>query len=149
MSENSIQGDYIENAAALQAEFEALYIPPNIDPRLLALWIEREQEKIAQQQRKQSPPPPRKCGRTLIRLFPAYIGISIMCFSIILGLIRWQDPAITLKTACIAFLAYTFIGLFVGVIAERCVNDSVETLLRDIVTRSRKLGQEESSSPPP
>ena len=144
MSENPVQNDNFlpeENAAELEAQFEALYIPENIDPRLLELWLERERKKIERSQHKVAPPPSRQYGRRLTRLFPAYIGIAIMCLSIILGLVQHQDPTAILQTACAAFLAYTVIGMFVGLIAERCVNDSVETLLRDIVNRSREAGR--------
>ena len=143
MSENPVQNDNLsnDNAAELEAQFEALYIPENIDPRLLELWIEREREKIERSQHKATAPPSRLYGRRLTRLFPAYIGIAVMCLSIILGLIQWQEPTVILQSACIAFLTYTIIGMFVGLIAERCINDSVETLLRDIVKRSREAGQ--------
>jgi len=137
-----VQDNHSFDAAALQAEFEGLYIPPNIDSRLLALWMEREQEAIERERRKGSPPPlPKKCGRSLTRLFPAYIGIAVMCLTILLGLIQQQEPTAILQMACIAFFVYTIIGVFVGMIAERCVNDSTEALLRDIVKRSR--GEEE------
>ncbi|MDR0327986.1 MAG: hypothetical protein LBI05_06805 [Planctomycetaceae bacterium] len=136
-----VQDDQTVDAAAFQAEFEALYIPPNIDPRLLALWVEREQEKIASSQRIAEEPPPKKVGRGLARLFPAYIGISIMCLSVILGIVQGKETADILQTACVVFLSYSIIGVFVGVIAERCVHDSVETLLRDIVTRSKEAAQ--------
>ena len=137
---NSVPEESID-AAALQAEFENLYIPPNIDPHLLALWTEREQDKIERVKRKQAPPQQKQIGRRLTRLFPAYIGISVMCLAIILGLLQCQETNAILQMACIAFLVYTCLGLFVGLIAERCVNDSVETLLRDIVNRSRGKGQ--------
>ena len=137
---NSVHEESID-ASAMQAEFENLYIPPNIDPHLLALWIEREQDKIERARRKPAPPPQKPCGRNLIRLFPAYIGISVMCLTIILGLLQFRETTAILQMACIAFLVYTCIGLFVGMIAERCVNDSVETLLRDIVKRSHEAGQ--------
>ena len=143
MSEEPIQdGDKTVDAAAFQAEFEALAIPPNIDPRLLALWIQREQDKIEHARREKEQPPPKPCGRKLTRLFPAYIGIGIMCLSMILGLIQGQEPDAVLKTASIAFLVYAIVGFFIGMIAERCVNDSVETMLRDVVSRSRQPEQE-------
>ena len=137
---NSTLNDYSLNAAALQAEFEALHIPANIDPRLLALWIEREQEAIDREHKKNNPPPipPKKCGRSLARLFPAYIGIAIMCLTIVLGLVQGQETTAILQAACIAFLVYTIIGFVVGIVIERCVKDSVETLLRDIVNRNRQ-----------
>ena len=140
MTESPQLDDYAVNAAALQAEFEALHIPSNIDPRLLALWIEREQNEIERLNRKKEQPP-KKFGRSLVRLFPAYIGIAVMCLSILLGLVQLQEPTTILQMACVAFLVYTIVGVFVGMIAEHCIDDSVETLLRDIVNRSRKTGQ--------
>jgi len=138
----SVQSDHsFDDLAVLQAQFEALDIPPNIDPHLLALWMQREQDAIERKNRKQVKPP-RKYGRSLNRLFAAYIGIAVMCLAIVLGLIQGLEPTAILKTACIAFLVYTIIGAFVGSIAERCVNDSVETLLRDIVNRSREAGRQ-------
>ena len=146
MPENSIQHDHpLDEANELQAQFEALVIPPNIDPRLLALWMQREQDEIERKRRKYIKPP-HKYGRSLNRLFAAYIGISIMCLAIVLGLVQGQAPEAILKMACIAFLVYTIVGAFVGLIAERCVNDSVETLLREIVHRSRETGRQNAGS---
>jgi len=142
MPENLIQHSHLlDEVEELQAQFEALVIPPNIDPRLLALWMQREQDEIERKKRKFIKPP-RKYGRSLNRLFAAYIGISVMCLAIVLGLLQGQEPAIILKMSCVAFLVYTIAGAFVGLIAERCVNDSVETLLRDIVHRSREAGRQ-------
>ena len=139
MSNSTLNDDSL-NAAALQAEFEALYVPENIDPRLLALWVEREQAAIDREHKRKNPPlvPPKKCGRSLVRLFPAYIGIAIMCLTVVLGLVQGLETTVILKTACIAFLVYTIIGFVVGIVIERCVHDSVETLLRDVVNRNRK-----------
>ncbi|MCL2005162.1 MAG: hypothetical protein FWG73_03260 [Planctomycetaceae bacterium] len=132
------------DVSGLQAEFEALYIPKDIDPTLLALWIEREQHMIKlKEQRGQPPPPPKTFGRSLSRLFPAYIGIAVMCFSIILGVLQGKEPTLVLQIACIAFLVYTVIGFFVGIVAEYCVTESVETLLRDVVKRSRESAKKE------
>ena len=130
----------IDDVAALQAQFEALEIPPNIDPTLLALWMQREQNVIERKKRK-FVKPPRRYGRSLNRLFAAYIGIAVMCLSVLLGLLQGLESEAILKTACIVFLIYTVIGAFVGWIAEHCVNDSVETLLRDIVNRTRQIDQ--------
>ena len=142
MSESPVQHNHaIDDAATFQAQFEALEIPPNIDPRLLALWVQREQEEFERKHRKYVKPPQR-FGRSLNRLFAAYIGIAVMCLAIILGLVQGLHPEIILKTACIAFLVYTIIGAFVGLVAERCVNDSVETLLREVVNRSRETGSQ-------
>ena len=143
--QNAVQEESID-AAALQAEFDSLYIPPNIDPHLLALWVEREQNKIERAKKKQAPQRYKQIGCRLTRLFPAYIGISVMCLAIILGLLQCQETQAILQMACVVFLAYTCLGLFAGLIAERCVNDSVETLLRDIVHRSREAGQNVETS---
>ena len=140
MSDNLVQDDSsFDEAATLQAQFEVLDIPPNIDPYLLTLWLRREQDEIERKRRKYVKPP-QKFGRNLDRLFAAYIGIAVMCLSVILGIIQWQEPAVILQTTCVVFLVYTIIGFFVGTIAEQCVGDSVETLLRDIVKRSREAG---------
>ena len=136
-----VQDDQSVDAAALQAELETLYIPPNIDPRLLTLWIDRERDKVERSQQKSVLPPSKQSGRGLIRLFPAYIGIAVMCFSVILGLIQGLETKTILQTACIVFLVYTVVGLFVGLVAEHCVNDSVETMLRSIVKRSKEAGR--------
>ena len=133
----------LDEAASLQAEFEALNIPPNIDPHLLALWIQREQDEIDRKKRTDVTPP-KRAGRSLDRLFAAYIGIAVMCLSVVVGLIQRQEPTAILQTTCIVFLVYAMIGFFVGAIAERCVEDSVETLLRDIVKRSREAGEQKS-----
>ena len=141
MSENPVQHDNaFDDAAEMEAQIDKLDIPPNIDPRLLTLWIQREQGEIERKKRKYIKPP-RKYGRSLNRLFAAYIGIAVMCLTVTLGLLQGHEATTILKTACIAFLVYTIIGAFVGLIAERCVNDSVETLLRDIVNRSRETGE--------
>jgi len=142
MSESPVQGDNsFDDAEAWQARFEALDIPSNIDPQLLALWMQREQDEIERKRRKYVKPP-QKYGRSLNRLFAAYVGIAVMCISVVLGLIQGQEPTTILKTACVAFLVYTIIGAFVGLIAERCVSDSVETLLRDIINRTREVGRQ-------
>ena len=148
MSENDNMSEYPARkedlsgrTAFLEAQFEALEVPPNIDPHLLALWIQREQDEIDHKKRKYIKPP-MKYGRNLNCLFAAYVGIAVMCLSVVLGLIQRQEPAVILQTTCIVFLVYTVIGAFVGMIAERCVGDSVETLLRDIVRRSREAGRQ-------
>jgi len=140
----SNEGNGLFEATTLQEQFEALNIPSNIDPHLLALWMQREEEEIERRKRKHVIPPT-KVGRRLDRLFAAYIGIAVMCLAVVLGLIQGHDPATILQTTCIVFLVYTVIGFFVGLIAERCVNDSVESLLREIVTRSRDAGGQAAS----
>ena len=141
MSSPVEKNDSFVASTSFQEQFEALDIPSNIDPHLLALWIQREQEEIERGQRKSIKPPANK-GRKLEHLFAAYIGITVMCLSVVLGLIQGFDPTTILQTTCIVFSVYTVIGFFVGTIAERCVEDSVESLLREIVKRSRAAGMQ-------
>ena len=136
-----MQNNEFEDVAAWQTQFEALDIPPNIDPMLLALWMQREQKAIERKKQK-TVKPPKRYGHGLNRLFAAYIGIAVMCISVLLGMLQGLEPEAILKTACIVFLVYTVVGAFVGVVAERCVSDSVETLLRDIVNRTRQAEHE-------
>jgi len=154
MSEYPVQnGDSVGEAALderalFEARLAEMEIPPNIDPRLLALWIQREQDEIERKQRKYIKPP-RRVGRKLNRLFAAYIGIAVMCLAIVLGVIQGHDSTAILKTTCVVFLVYTIIGAFVGMIAERYVHDSAEALLRDILNRSplratQEVGQAEA-----
>jgi len=124
-------------ASEFLAQFESLEIPPNIDPKLLALWLEREREAIENSLGKQKKPK-FKYGRKLNRLFAAYIGIVVLCLAIVLGLVQQKETIEILNFACQAFLIYTVIGFFAGCIVEYCVNDSVETLLREIIRRSDK-----------
>ena len=145
MAENPIHNDHFsDDEAFLQAQFEALDIPPNIDPRLLTLWLQREQDEIG---RKKGTliKSPKTYGRGLGRLFAAYIGIVVMCLTVVLGIIQHLEPTALLQTTCIVFLVYTIFGYFVGIIAEHCVGDSVETLLRDIVHRSRERQENKRS----
>ena len=144
---NTEQNHHSINTSAMQAEFEALDIPVNINPRLLELWIEREQDLIEQERQQRYPKAkPKKHGRSLARLFPAYIGIAVMCLAIILGLVQGKEPGAILQMACVAFLVYTIAGFFVGMVMEWCVSDSVETLLRDIVQRSQVSAQASETS---
>jgi hypothetical protein len=120
-----------------QAQLESLEIPPNIDPKLLALWLEREREAIENQEKAKKPKLKSKYRyRKLNRLFAAYVGIIVFCLTIILGFIQQKETIEILNNACLSFLVYTVIGFFVGSVAEYCVNDSVETLLREIIRRS-------------
>ncbi|MDR3181971.1 MAG: hypothetical protein LBT89_03475 [Planctomycetaceae bacterium] len=125
------------SADELQTQLDALDVPPNIDPRLLEIWIRREQDEVERRKRKYLPPPAHY-GRKLSLVFAAVIGIGVMCLSIILGLVQGKEADVILKTTCKAFLFYTFAGFFAGIIAEYCVTDSVETLLREIYRRSRE-----------
>ncbi|MDR0703538.1 MAG: hypothetical protein LBF88_00965 [Planctomycetaceae bacterium] len=122
-----------------QAQLESLEIPSNIDPKLLALWLEREREAIEHQEKSKKLKSKSKSKyqhRALNRLFAAYIGIIVFCLAIILGFVQQKETIEILNTACLSFLVYTVIGFFVGCVAEYCVNDSVETLLREIIRRS-------------
>jgi hypothetical protein len=121
--------------SGFQAQLESLEIPPNIDPKLLALWLEREREAVKNQE-KPKRSLPRYRHRKLSRLFAAYIGIIIFCVAVILGFVQRRETVEILNNACIFFLIYTVVGFFIGWVIEYCVNDSVETLLREIVRRS-------------
>ncbi|MDR0336613.1 MAG: hypothetical protein LBI18_05935 [Planctomycetaceae bacterium] len=120
----------------LQTQLESLEIPPNIDPKLLALWLERERETIKNQEKSELKPKSKYQRKKLSRLFAAYIGIIVFCLAIILGFVQRKETFEILNNACLCFLIYTVIGFFVGLVAEYCVNDSVETLLREIIRRS-------------
>ncbi|GHT25352.1 hypothetical protein FACS189419_10170 [Planctomycetales bacterium] len=135
------------SADELQAQFDALEIPPNIDPRLLEIYLQREQDEIERKRKRYISPPP-KYGRKLSQMFAAYIGIGVMCLSIVLGLVQGKEPADILHTTCIVFLLYTIAGFFTGVIAEHCVTDSVETLLREIVARSKGAALDRNNAAP-
>jgi hypothetical protein len=127
--ENSVAPDFM-------AQLESLEIPPNIDPKLLALWLERERETIKNQGKPKKKSKSKFQHRKLSRLFAAYIGIIVFCFAIVLGFVQRKEAFEILNNACLSFLAYTVIGFFVGAAAEYCVSDSVETLLREIIRRS-------------
>ncbi|MDR2439955.1 MAG: hypothetical protein LBE12_11370 [Planctomycetaceae bacterium] len=128
--ENSVVSDF-------QKQLESLEIPPNIDPKLLALWLEREREAIKNQE-KPKPPKSKYHHRKLNRLFAAYIGIVLFCLTIVLGFVQQKETSEILNNACLCFFVYTVIGFFVGWLVEYCVNDSVETLLREIIRRSNE-----------
>ena len=132
-----------EQSDPFQELLESLAIPPNIDPRLLALWIERERDEW---EKKQQTPKIRKKDklRGLGASFAAFIGIVAMCLTILLGLVQGAERPEILTSACQAFLIYTIIGYLAGLIAEYCVADSVETLLRDIIRRGHEAGMAES-----
>lgn len=121
---------------AFQKQFESLEIPENIDPRLLELWIQREREEIGGRNVEPRNRVPSRRGRSLNILFAAFIGITVMCLVILLGFVQARESGDILSQACRAFLVYTAIGFILGCIAEYCVTDSVETLLREIVRRS-------------
>jgi hypothetical protein len=134
-----------EPSDSFQALLDSLEIPPNIDPRLLALWIERERDEWEKNHRS---PRMRKTGKTrsLGVLFAAFVGIMAMCLTILLGIVRETETQEILITASEVFLAYTLLGFVLGLIAEYCVAESVETLLRDIIRRSHEAEQAQVSS---
>ncbi len=136
---NSGAGSYLE-------QLDALEIPSHIDPLLLALWRERELAEWEKQSRERELMGVRKpTVRGLGRLFAAFVGISAMCLVIILGLIHGREPGDILVLACQTFIFYAVFGFFIGWIAEKCVQDSVETLLREIIRRGNP--QEPASEP--
>jgi hypothetical protein len=124
------------SSETFREQFEQLEIPANIDPVLLSLWLEREREEIEKQENKKKKYTPPYYGRKLNVISAAVIGIGAMCLSVILGLIRCQEPNAILTSTCFVFLFYTAGGFVFGTILEYCVNDSAETLLREIVKRT-------------
>ncbi len=123
-----------------QEILETLEIPPNIDPRLLALWIEREREEWGKKQQLSQTRKKRKT-RSLGAPFAAFLGIVAMCLTILLGIVQGMESSDILSNACQTFLVYTIIGFFAGLVAEHCVTDSVETLLREIIRRGHEAEQ--------
>ena len=126
-----------EQRSSFQSVLESLEVPQNIDPRLLALWIEREQEEWAKKQ-KDTRTSKKEKTRKLSILFAAFLGILAMCLTIVLGLVHNLETGEILANACQTFLVYTVIGFAAGLIAEYCVAESVETLLREIIRRSHE-----------
>jgi len=136
-----------EQRNSFQDLLDSLEIPPSIDPRLLALWIEREREEW---EGKQKPPQQlRKRGRSrsLGAPFAAFLGIVAMCLTILLGLIQGTGRPEILTNACQTFLVYTVIGYVAGLIAENCIAESVETLLREIIRRGHEAERVKEPSP--
>jgi len=129
-----------EQRVSFQSVLESLEIPRNIDPRLLALWIEREREEWEEKQKDVQVHKKRKT-RKLSILFAAFLGILAMCLTIVLGLVHDVGTGEILSNACQTFLIYTIIGFAAGLIAESCVAESVETLLREIIRRSHETEQ--------
>ena len=133
---NAEQGHHSEIEVHTQQEqFESLVIPSEIDPKLLALWLEREREEIE----KNNPVPKTDnvCrGRPLSVLFAAYVGIVVMCFTIALGFLQQKESAEILVSTCKMFLIYSIVGFVIGKFADNYVHESVETLLREIVRRN-------------
>jgi len=126
----------MSSETAYREQFEQLEIPVNIDPVLLTLWLERERQETEKQEQKDKKKPPPKYGRKLNVTAAAVIGIGAMCLFVVLGFIRGQEPDEILRSTCIVFLCYSLIGFVFGTILENCVNDSAETLLREIVKRT-------------
>ena len=129
-----------EQQDSFQTLLESLEIPPNIDPRLLTLWIERERTEWEEKQ-KDTKTRKKKKTRGLVAPFAAFIGITAMCLTIVLGLVQGTETGEILVKACQIFLAYTLVGFAAGLIAEYCVAESVETLLREIIRRGHEAEQ--------
>ena len=134
-----------EQRDSFQEMLDSLEIPANIDPRLLSLWIERERDRWEQKHQK-SLPRKRDRYRSLGAPFAAFIGIVAMCLTILLGLVQGMERPDILINACQAFLVYNIVGFVAGLIAEYCVAESVETLLREIIRRSYETEQAHSST---
>ncbi|MDR1963776.1 MAG: hypothetical protein LBQ50_08350 [Planctomycetaceae bacterium] len=147
MTQDSSANQTADHSADFRAQLESLEIPPNIDPKLLALWLERE-HRLIENQENPPKPKPKKQNRQLSRFFAAYIGIVVFCLTIVLGFVQQKETSEILNNACLSFLIYTIIGFFAGWVAEYCVNDSVETLLREIVRRSNETVAADSQPEP-
>ena len=138
---SDLNADYLTRedfSETFRQELARLDIPPNIDPRLFALWLERE-NKAFEQKRHEHDVATRQLlrpGVSLIPLLGAFLGITAMIVTILLGIVQANEAKDTLFLACKTFLGYTIIGCFAGWIAERCVRDSVETMLREIARRT-------------
>lgn len=134
--------------SAFQEQLEALEIPAHIDPRLLALWLEREREELEKSQKEPNASRSKsRQGRKLTRLFAACVGVMALCVVIVLGLLQGKESGEILIGACKTFLFYTILGFCAGWIAESCVRDSVETMLREIIRRSDEAAQKSENTP--
>ena len=133
---------------AFRQELARLEIPHNIDPRLFALWLERENKSFEQKQHEHeiAPRQATRPGVSLVPLFGAFLGITVMIVTILLGLVQANEPNDILFLACKTFLGYTLLGCVAGWIAERCVRDSVETMLREIGRRTSVTEEQQAPS---
>ncbi len=128
------------STVSFQELLEKLDIPPNIDPRLLALWIERERNELDKKD-KRGEVKKRAKTHSLGGPFAAFVGITAMCLAVLLGIVQGKEAAEILPNACWTFLIYIGIGFFAGLVAEYCVADSVETLLREIIRRGHEAAE--------
>ncbi|MDR2172435.1 MAG: hypothetical protein LBP59_20020 [Planctomycetaceae bacterium] len=138
-SESEVVAEVLEEdvvAAKMREQLAAIEIPPNIDSRLLELWLYRERQEIERRERRERKRYAVPCGRSLGRIFAAFTGIVVMMLMILLGLVQGKETNDILINACIAFLIYTILGFFIGYFVEGCVSDSVESLLREIIKRT-------------
>jgi hypothetical protein len=140
MSEDSVENSGKAKQSTHLEQFEALEIPPDIDPKLLNLWLEREREEFEKEEKQKHTLERVERGRNLCVLFAAFIGITVMCFAIVLGFIQQKDPTEILVGTCKVFLIYSIIGFVIGWVADTCVRESVEVLLREILRRNQDRG---------
>ena len=114
----------------------------NIDPLLLDLFREKvEKEKSARE--KNAVPTIKE--RSLAAYYSAYMGVTAMVLTILLGTMRGDDQETTLSRACLCLLAYIVIGFIAGKIAEYCVQESAKSLLRETLSRAESYQAGESS----
>lgn len=111
-----------------------LEIPPNIDPTILQVWIERERKVFEQKTEGKSLAA--KNGVTLPRVLAAYIGVVSLLVVVLLGILRGQSADYVLIAACKTLLLYICVGYLAGHIAEYCVRESAIALAREVVRNS-------------
>ncbi|MDR2762760.1 MAG: hypothetical protein LBB88_09185 [Planctomycetaceae bacterium] len=135
-ADNNNNDEEIATAEAMREQLAAIEIPPNIDSRLLELWLHREHQEIERREKREKKRYASQKGHSLGRIFAAFTGIVVMILMIILGLVQGKETNDILTNACIAFLVYTIIGFFIGFFVEGCVANSVEDLIREIIKRT-------------
>lgn len=121
-----------------QQMLSGVEIPRNIAPELVNLWLERERENFKRQEEPELPPN-EPTGLSLDRVLAAFIGVIGMIVTIVLGLVRADDMALILRSACFSLVLYSVIGFIAGLIAEHCLRESAEALAREIVVKSDQL----------
>jgi hypothetical protein len=128
----------LDSADEMREQLAAIEIPENIDSRLLELWLYRERQEIESLEKKEKKRYTIPQGRSLGRIFAAFTGVIVMMAMILLGLIQGKEANDILINVCIAFLVYTIIGFLIGYFVEKCVADSVDSLLREIIKRGNE-----------
>lgn len=108
-------------------------VPKDMDPVLLETWAERERRERGENVEEKPVP---KQSQPLFLLFAAYIGVLGMILTILLGLWHGREAPLVLDAAIRNLLLFAAIGAFAGLVAEYAINESVETIVREVVGRS-------------